>query len=46
MALKSAEKFFTLPFNLAFFMLLFAKSSEILPRHNRYAFISESFALN
>ena len=34
------------PFNPVFFMLLILKSFEILPKHNGYGFIFESFALN
>ena len=31
---ESAEKTYTDPFNLAFFMLLIVKYFEILPKHN------------
>ena len=31
---------------MLFFRLSDTKSFEILPKHNRYGFISESFALN
>ena len=33
-------------FNPVFFMLLIAKSFKTLPKHNGYAFFSESYALN
>ena len=46
MGLKSTEKNFTLPFNPVFFILLIAKSFEILPKHSVFPFVSESFASN
>ena len=42
-ALQLTYKNCTLPF---FFLLLIVKLFEILPKHNGYGFISESFALN
>ena len=32
--IKMTEKHFTIPFNRVFFMLLIAKSFEILPKHS------------
>ena len=44
-ALQKTEKIFILLFNHVFFILLSVKSFEILPRYNRYGFISGSFDL-
>ena len=43
---KISVKPFTTPFNPVFFMLTIVKSFEVLPKHNGYGFIFESFALN
>ena len=45
-ALKPTEKNFTTPFNPVFLILLIIKSSETLPKHSAWSFISELFALN
>ena len=36
----------TYPLNPVFFVLSIVKCFKILPKHNGYGFISESFALN
>ena len=46
LVLQSTEKSYTHPFNSGFFMLSTVKPFEMLPTHNEYGFILESFALN
>ena len=44
--LYSTEKSYTYLFNPVFFLLSAVKYFELLPKHNRYGFISESAAFN
>ena len=45
-ASKSTLKSYTYAFNPVFFILSTEKSFEMLPGHNEYGTISESFVLN
>ena len=44
--LWSAEEVCMYPYNPAFYMLSIKNIFKILPKHNQFAFNSESFALN